>query len=106
MKGNSEEARALREYLKQVEAKLFEHYRNLLADNTLVTPEALKNAYLGLETDQHSLLELMDYHNHQLKNTLEWGTMKNYFTTQNLAIKNEWLDKVSNTGKLVLRHFL
>ncbi|MGB3850391.1 MAG: site-specific integrase [Tunicatimonas sp.] len=83
VKGNGEEARTLKAYLTQVEAKLFEHYRNLLADNVLVTPEALKNAYFGLETEQHSLLELMDYHNHHLKDTLEWGTMKNYFTTQN-----------------------
>jgi site-specific recombinase XerD len=92
VKGNNEEARTLKAYLTQVEAKLFEHYRNLLADNLLVTSEALKNAYLGLETEQHSLLELMDYHNHQLKDTLEWGTIKNYFTTQNyvkefLAVK-------------------
>ena len=73
----------MREYLKQVEAKLFEHYRNLLADNILVTVEGLKNTYLGIETQQYSLLELMDYHNNQLKDALEWGTLKNYFTTQN-----------------------
>ena len=83
VKGSNEEARTLREYLRQVEAKLFEHYRNLLANDDLVTPDALKNAYLGLETQQHSLLELMDYHNKHLKDTLEWGTLKNYFTTQN-----------------------
>ena len=82
-KGNHEEARTLKAYLTQVEAKLFEHYRNLLANDTLVTAEALKSAYLGIETEQHSLLELMDYHNHHLKDALEWGTMKNYFTTQN-----------------------
>lgn len=75
VKGNSEEARTLREYLRQVEAKLFEHYRNLLADNELVTVEALKNAYLGIEKKQYSLLELMNYHNHQLKDGLEWGDL-------------------------------
>ena len=91
VKGNSEEARTLREYLKQVEAKLFEHYRNLLADDELVTVEALKNAYLGIETQQYSLLELMDYHNNQLKDSLEWGTLKNYFTTQNYV--KEFLEK-------------
>ncbi len=83
VKGNSEEARTLREYLKQVEAKLFEYYRNLLADDEIITVEALKNAYLGIEQQQYSLLELMDYHNNQLKDALEWGTLKNYFTTQN-----------------------
>ena len=82
VKGNSEEARALREYLKQVEAKLFEHYRSLLADDEIVTAEDLKNAYLGIKKQQYSLLELIEYHNHQLKDSLEWGTLKNYYTTQ------------------------
>ncbi len=32
VKGNSEDARSLNSYLKQVEAKVFEHYRDQLAD--------------------------------------------------------------------------
>lgn len=31
IKGNDDEARRLKAYLRQVEAKLFEHYRDLLA---------------------------------------------------------------------------
>jgi site-specific recombinase XerD len=42
----------------------------------------IKNAYLGIRSEQHTLCELMDYHNIQLKDSLEWGTLKNYFTTQ------------------------
>ncbi len=83
VKSNNEEAKSLKAYLRQVEAKLFEHYRDLLANNIFMTAEDIKNAYLGLEKQQHSLLELMDYHNSHLKDTLEWGTLKNYFTTQN-----------------------
>ena len=82
VKGNSEEARRLRAYLKQVEAKLFEHYRNLIAEDTLLDADMIKNAYLGIRTEQRTLCELMDYHNIQLKDSLEWGTLKNYFTTQ------------------------
>ncbi|WPP51756.1 site-specific integrase [Catalinimonas niigatensis] len=82
VKGNNEEAKTLKVYLKQVEAKLFEHYREMLAKNALISAEDLKNAYLGLEKKQHTLLELIDYHNNHLRSTLEWGTMKNYFTTQ------------------------
>ena len=82
IKGNSEESRTLKSYIKQVEAQIFGHYREMLAGNEHITAEALKNAYLGLKSDQHSLLELIEYHNTQLKNSLEWGTLKNYFTTQ------------------------
>jgi integrase/recombinase XerD len=42
----------------------------------------IKNAYLDIRTEQHTLCELMEYHNTQLKDSLEWSTLKNYFTTQ------------------------
>jgi len=81
-RGNSEETKSINSYLKQVEAKIFEHYRNLLADNKLITSVGLKNAYLGIKPNQYTLLNLIEYHNTHLKDTLEWGTMKNYMTTQ------------------------
>ena len=74
VKGNSEEARRVRSYLKQVEAKLFEHYRDLIADDSLLDADMIKNAYLGIRSEQRTLGELMDYHNTQLKGSLEWGT--------------------------------
>jgi site-specific recombinase XerD len=82
VKGTNEDARSLNSYLKQVEAKIFEHYRDTLAGNKLVTAEGLKNAYLGFKPDQYTLQRLIEYHNTHLKDTIEWGTMKNYMTTQ------------------------
>jgi site-specific recombinase XerD len=82
VKGNTENARSLNAYIKQIEAKIFEHYRELLAKNKLPTAEALRNAYLGTDDKGHSLLNLIEYHNTELKDTIEWGTMKNYMTTQ------------------------
>lgn len=82
VKGNSEEARTINSYIKQIEAKIFEHYREMLAKNKLINPEALKNAYLGLSEKEHSLMTLIEYHNTEFKEIIEWGTMKNYMTTQ------------------------
>ena len=81
-KNNSEEGKAVNAYIKQVEAQIFQHYRDMLAERKLVTAEALKNAYLGILAKEQSLMSLVDYHNTQLEHTLEWGTLKNYFTTQ------------------------
>lgn len=81
-KNNSEEGKAVNAYIKQVEAQIFHHYRDMLAERKLVTAEALKNAYLGILAKEQSLMSLVDYHNTQLEHTLEWGTLKNYFTTQ------------------------
>ena len=82
-KTTSEEGRSINAYLKQVEATIFRHYQEMRANRKPVTAEELKNAYLGLgEVEEHSLLELVDYHNIQMKSTLSPGTLKNYFTTQ------------------------
>lgn len=102
VKGTSDEARSLNSYIKQVEAKVFEHYRELLADEKLITAEGLKNAYLGVKPDQYSLLRLIEYHNVQLKDTIEWGTMKNYMTTQRYV--KEFLRKHLKSPDIQLNH--
>lgn len=102
VRGNGEEARTLNSYLKQVEAKIFAHYRDLLADDKLVTAEGLKNAYLGLVPDQYSLLGLIEYHNTELRDTIEWGTMKNYMTTQNYV--KLFLKQKLRTSDMLLTH--
>jgi hypothetical protein len=81
-KGNTEEGRSVNAYLKQVEAQIFHYYREMLAKHMVVTAEGLRRAYLGIQEQEHTLLTLFDYHNTQLKHTLEWGTLKNYFTTK------------------------
>lgn len=81
-KTNSEDGRSIAAYLKQVESEVFRHYREMLANRKMITAESLKNAYLGLEAREHSLMSLVEYHNTKMKDTLAWGTMKNYHTTQ------------------------
>lgn len=102
VKGNGEDAKSLNSYLKQVEAKIFEHYRELLADDKLVTADALKNAYLGIKPDQYTLVNLIEYHNTHLKDTIEWGTMKNYMTTQRYV--KEFLKSRVKTSDILLAH--
>lgn len=102
VKGNGEDARSLNSYLKQVEAKVFEHYRDQLADDKLITADGLKNAYLGIKADQYSLIHLIEYHNTHLKDTLEWGTLKNYMTTQKYV--KEFLKNRVKTSDILLNH--
>lgn len=99
-KGNSEAARTINNYLKQIEAKIFEHYREMLATNELVTVDGLKNAYLGLVANQQSLMALIKYHNETMRDQLEWGTMKNYGTTQKYI--SLFLEKQLRTSDIYL----
>ena len=99
-KGNSESAKTINSYIKQIEAKIFEHYREKLAKNELVTADGLKNAYLGISVNQQSLVSLITYHNDIMKTQLEWGTLKNYGTTQKYITM--FLDKHLRTSDVFL----
>lgn len=81
-RGSKEEIKALNSYLEQMRARLISCYQDLQIERKLITAEAIKNKYLGVEEKEHSLMSLFEYHNIQLKDTLEWGTMKNYHTTR------------------------
>jgi integrase/recombinase XerD len=82
VKGQSNDARSINHYIEQIRTQLFEIYREMLAKHQLVTTDAIKNRYLGVDEKQHTLLGLVAYHNMEMKDTLELGTLKNYFTTE------------------------
>lgn len=82
VKGSGLEAKKFNSYLEQVRSQLTDAYRELQVNKQLVTPENIKAIYLGDSFDDHSLIELIDYHNKTQKSVLAPGTMKNYYTTQ------------------------
>jgi integrase/recombinase XerD len=81
-KGKGEEIKALNTFLEQIRSRMVECYQQLQLKKQLITAVAVKNKFLGIEEKEHSLMSLFDYHNEQMKNILEWGTMKNYYTTK------------------------
>jgi len=86
-KGKSEEIRVLNTYLEQVRGRLVECYQEILLKKKLITADAVKNKFCGYEEKEHSLVSLFDYHNTEMKTLLEWGTLKNYFTTKRYIVE-------------------
>jgi hypothetical protein len=80
--GARQEAKLFNSYLEEVRAEIISCYSDLRRQKKVVTAEDIKNLYCGILPEEHSLLKLVDYHNTYLKDTIEWGTLKNYFTTQ------------------------
>ncbi len=72
----------LNSFLEQVRSQLVEYYQELVISKQVITPIAIKNKFLGIEQTDMTLIALADYHNTKMKETLEWGTLKNYFTTK------------------------
>ncbi|MFY0608514.1 MAG: site-specific integrase [Cyclobacteriaceae bacterium] len=81
-KGSSGISKDINLYLDIVKTKLFDAYQELLLHDAELTAETIKNKYLGIEEDQQTLIGLCDYHNEEMRDVLEWGTLKNYFTTR------------------------
>jgi site-specific recombinase XerD len=81
-KSNLIENKQLNSYLEQVRKMMVQNYQELILNKHMATPEAIKNKFLGLEVSDMTLCKLIEYHNLNSKETLRWGTLKNYFTTQ------------------------
>ena len=84
VKGNSEDCKSLNAFLATVRLRLNEHYRALLENKQAITPEVIKNAYLGIMERGKTILEVFEYHNRQVKALLNkdysFGTFERYKT--------------------------
>ena len=81
-KGNNQEARLLNRYLDQVKNSIYQAHDELIKEKAFICSQSIKARFLGEDNQEYSLLMLIDYHNTQMSETLTYGTLKNYFTTQ------------------------
>ena len=82
VKGSRDEIKSTNTYIDLVRTKLTNCYSELKINKDHVTAVAIKNLFCGVVKEEHTLLNLIEYHNTHLNSFLEWGTMKNYGTTQ------------------------
>jgi integrase len=91
-KGTKEESRILNAYIEQVRNQLFDCYQELQKQKKLITAEAIKAKYLGLDEKEHTLISIFEHHNANMHSTLQHGTAIGYHTTLKflkLFLKNE-----------------
>ena len=82
-RGNKQESRLLNRYLDQVKNRIYEAHDELVKEKAFICAQSIKARFLGEDNEEYSLLTLVDYHNTQMSESLSYGTLKNYFTTQN-----------------------
>lgn len=61
-KGKRQEIKELHQFLNQVRTKLTNIYRELLVDGELPTATLIKNQFLGVNSQNKTLLAVFDYH--------------------------------------------
>jgi integrase len=81
-KGSREDIRSLNLFLERYKSNIVSLYQEMLLQKKIITAEAIKNSFQGTDLKEFTLCKLVEYHNTNLKDSLAWGTMKNYSTTQ------------------------
>ena len=82
LKGSSIEARQVNAYIDQVLLEINEAYRQLLKEKKHISSQAIIARFRGEDQNNKTLLQLSEYHNHNMKSVLKPGTLKNYYTTE------------------------
>ncbi len=104
VKGNSENARQINNYLSLVHSRIFTCYNDLQLKGKLVTSELVKAKFLGHSDEGKTLLDLLDYHTKNTEHTLSKGTIKNFriskeyllkFVSQRLKTTNVFLSELN-----------
>ena len=85
--GRSDEAIEVNTLLDNTKSALFKVYRDMQERENCVTAEKVKNAFLGIDLRQHTLLSVFDEHNREKKllvgKTLSESTYDKYRITRN-----------------------
>lgn len=101
MKGNTENARSLNEYLDLLRSKVFDIQMELIHRNESLTIEVFKNRLLGIKEHEHMLIPIFKDHNNKIKELVgkEYapGTLERYNTSLKHTVEFlEWKYKVSD----------
>jgi site-specific recombinase XerD len=99
-RGSRNDIKSLNHYLEEVRSNLVACYQEMQIQKQLITADGIKNKFLGTSQKDHTLCKLINYHNTQMKDSLAWGTLKNYFTTQKYV--QMFLSEKRNTTDMFL----
>ncbi|MBK3518246.1 site-specific integrase [Carboxylicivirga marina] len=82
-KGTSVESKTNNLMLEQVKAKLISIFQQERLMDDFLTPQVIRQKFIGDEQENYSLRELIEYHLDSHQDTLEPCTLKYYRTTRN-----------------------
>jgi site-specific recombinase XerD len=103
VKGTNEEVKTINAYIDTVRSKVYKHHQQLLIRDKTITARALKNAYLGITSRQHTLLEVFRHHNSRMEKLIGKQYAKSTYTKYKTSLMHtenfiQWKYKVSDVA--------
>ena len=74
VKGNTEEARTINQYLDSQKQKVYEYQKSIEKVGKIFTKETLRMKWFGIDQHTHTLVEVFKHHNEQLKALIDKDT--------------------------------
>lgn len=87
-RGSNEQSQALNQYLFNFKKKIYDHHSDLLVKGKHITAESLRNSVLGIGEKKHSLIEIFEYHNQQMKEKIGIDFVKATATRYNTTLQH------------------
>lgn len=87
VKGNSKTAREINFYLDDIKSNLVQCYREFKSKNRVPSPKEIKAKFLGEDKKNHSLQDIIDFHNEKMSNKLSVKTLCHYKTSQKYLLE-------------------
>jgi site-specific recombinase XerD len=100
MLGTSMESQHINKKIDETKTLLYKAHDSLLKQDQVITAHLIKARFLGTDQQHHTLTHLLEYH-HQISGALKYGTMKNYFTTENYL--KDYLKSQHHTSDIYLK---
>ncbi|MFN5416829.1 MAG: site-specific integrase [Flavobacteriia bacterium] len=102
--GKSEEARSLNSYLETLKSDIQKHCNILISLGEIITPDKIKNSFLGKVEKQKTLMDVFKYHNDTMKEKIGIDLVKSTHTKFETVYKKlqEFLKKKYNVRDIHL----
>jgi len=107
--GSSQESVKLNRFLDQFQIDIYETFDQLVKEKAHVSSQSIKARYLGQDSQEPTLLDLVKYHNEKMTVSLTHGTLKNYYTTHRyikLFLKNKMNTDDLNLSQLSFKFLI
>ena len=87
VKGNSQEARIINQYIEQTKSSIFQTYQELKSERKLITAQLIKARFLGTDNEKQTIQGVIKHHNEYLAHKLHKDTLRSYKTSQRYILE-------------------